>query len=105
VVLATEHRVQFYGSKDLLKWNHLSDFCPPDVNKDVKEWECPNLVCLPIEGSTPTTEKWVLFVAVRGRQNVLKYDYGVKYFVGKTYSKILFKTFESIVQNQHNWLD
>lgn len=60
VSLATQKRVQFYGSKDLKTWAHLSDFGPAGA-KAAANWECPDLFELPIEGE-PGKTHWVLEV-------------------------------------------
>ena len=39
VSLADQKKLQFYGSLDLKKWTHLSDFGPAGV-KDKPNWEC-----------------------------------------------------------------
>ena len=77
VSMANAKYVQFYGSVDLKKWEHLSDFGPAGV-PDKPNWECPDLFELPVEGTEQT--KWVLEVdmgsgAVAGGS-------GGEYFVG-----------------------
>lgn len=58
VSLATEKKLQFYASKDLKAWSHLSDFGPAGVvNKP--NWECPDLFELPVV-SEPGMTRWVL---------------------------------------------
>ncbi len=70
-----EYTVQFYESKDLKKWDLLSEFGKKgDVSKI---WECPSLTKIPMEGSTES--KWILMVSSGHRQK----DYvGMQYFVG-----------------------
>lgn len=70
-----EFKVSFYGSKDLIHWNFLSDF---GNEGDVSMiWECPSLQYLPIEGSKD--KKWVLFLSSQGPY---KGFVGMQYFVG-----------------------
>ncbi|MBB2201031.1 glycoside hydrolase family 32 protein [Gluconacetobacter tumulisoli] len=59
VALARQHRIIFYASPDLLHWTEISRFGPaglPGV-----DYECPNLVELPVEGGGT---RWVLFVSI-----------------------------------------
>lgn len=60
-VLADKHQVRFYGSPDLVHWEHLSDFGPFGGVGGV--WECPDLFTLPIEGE-PGESVWALKVDV-----------------------------------------
>jgi fructan beta-fructosidase len=71
LVLADKHIVQFYGSPDLIHWDHLSDFGPAGDTSGV--WECPSLIEVPIQASGGKT-KWVLFNSAHQ---------GVQYFVGE----------------------
>ena len=57
LMFPVEHFVQFYSSKNLKDWNHLSDFGPAGDTSGV--WECPDLTQVPIEGM-PGEKKWVL---------------------------------------------
>ena len=61
LVMAEERRVRFYGSRDLLRWEHLSFAGPFGFVDGV--WECPDVVLLPIEG-TPD-RAWVLLLSVQ----------------------------------------
>jgi fructan beta-fructosidase len=61
VVLATEHKVRFYGSPDLKRWTPLSDFGPFAATGGV--WECPDLFELPVDGDARNT-RWVLVVNI-----------------------------------------
>ena len=75
VVKPWEFTVQFYGSKDLLHWNYLSEFGHQgDVDMI---WECPSLLELPVEGSKET--KWVFAVSSQGPY---KKSVGMQYFIG-----------------------
>ncbi|MWA15184.1 GH32 C-terminal domain-containing protein [Streptomyces sp. BA2] len=61
VSLSTEHKVQFYSSKNLKDWKLLSDFGPAGATGGV--WECPDLFPLPVDGDKKRT-KWVLVVNI-----------------------------------------
>ena len=71
LMFPVEHFVQFYSSKNLKDWNHLSDFGPAGDTSGV--WECPDLTQVPIEGK-PGKKKWVLQTS----QNA-----SMQYFVGE----------------------
>ena len=58
-VLPDEHKVRFFGSRDLKRWETLSDFGPAGATGGV--WECPDLFVLPVEGE-PGVTRWVLDV-------------------------------------------
>ena len=60
VVLANLRKVRLYSSPDLKTWTHLSDFGSAGAYP-VRNWECPDLFELPIEGE-PGRSKWVLQV-------------------------------------------
>ena len=60
VVLAEQRKVSLYGSPDLKDWTHLSDF-GPEGSHPVRNWECPDLFELPVEGE-PGRSKWILQV-------------------------------------------
>jgi sucrose-6-phosphate hydrolase SacC (GH32 family) len=70
-----EYTVQFYGSKDLIHWNLLSEFGKQgDVDMI---WECPSLLELPVQHSKES--KWVLALSSQGPY---KKAVGMQYFVG-----------------------
>ena len=75
VVKPFEFAVQFYGSKDLIHWEILSQFARQGDYGMI--WECPSLVEMPIEGSKE--RKWVLSVSSQGPY---KGYVGMQYFVG-----------------------
>lgn len=76
VVLPDEYKVQFYGSKNLLKWSLLSEFGGAGDRRKI--WECPALVELPIE-KEPGKSKWVLLVSASNQTDGFV---GMQYFVG-----------------------
>jgi fructan beta-fructosidase len=77
VVLATEHKVSFYGSANLKSWTHLSDFGPANATGGV--WEVPDLFPLAVDGKRKTT-KWVLIVNLN--PGGIAGGSGAQYFVG-----------------------
>jgi fructan beta-fructosidase len=71
LVFAAYDQVQFWGSKDLKKWTHLSDF-GKDEGAHGGVWECPDLF--------PLGDKWVLLVSINpGAPNS---GSGTQYFIG-----------------------
>lgn len=71
LMFPVEHIVQFYSSKNLKEWKHLSSFGPAGDTTGV--WECPDLTQVPVEGA-PGKKKWLLQTS----QNA-----GMQYFVGE----------------------
>ena len=67
---ATEHRVSFYSSPDLIHWTEQSSFGGEGITSAV--WECPDFFPLPVDGSSQEV-KWVLVVTVAD---------SAQYFVG-----------------------
>src|SRR5688500_18501657 len=61
VVKALQHKVAIYESRDLKRWEHLSDFGP--ANAVGGAWECPDLFPLPVDGKRKRT-KWVMLVSL-----------------------------------------
>ena len=80
-VLADQRRVRLYGSPDLIRWAHLSDFGP--AGSTVGEWECPDLFPLSVEGEQNSV-RWVLKVDVgpRNLPHGLPQE-GGQYFIGQ----------------------
>jgi fructan beta-fructosidase len=105
VVLPHEHIVQFYSSKNLKQWEHLSDFGPAGDYTNI--WECPDLSRVPIEND-PGKKKWVL---INSQQTTMQYfvgefdgtkftsenppnkiyrpDYGPDYYAAVTYNLLV----------------
>ena len=102
VVLPHDHIVQFYASKNLIEWEHLSDFGPAGDYTNI--WECPDLLQVPIE-SDPGKKKWVLinsqqttmqyfvgefhgtkFVNENPGDKIYRPDYGPDYYAAVTYN-------------------
>lgn len=61
MAVAGGDKASFYGSLDLKRWTHLSDFGPISGFPE-GAWECPDLFRLPVEGRDET--RWVLKVDV-----------------------------------------
>jgi fructan beta-fructosidase len=77
VVLADQHKVRFYGSRDLKRWNTLSDFGPAGATGGV--WECPDLFPLPVDND-PANVRWVLDVDIN--PGGVAGGSGGQYFIG-----------------------
>jgi fructan beta-fructosidase len=77
-VRAVENRLSIYTSTDLKTWTHASDFGPAGARG--KNWECPDLFELPVEGGAPGEKKWVLGINL-GDSGVAGGS-GGQYFVG-----------------------
>ncbi len=77
-VLAVQHKVRLFGSKDLKHWTALSDFGPAGAVGGA--WECPDLFELPVEGE-PGQTRWVLSVNVN--PGGVAGGSGNQYFVGR----------------------
>lgn len=71
LMLPVEHMVQFYSSKNLKDWNHLSNFGPVGDTSGV--WECPDLTQVPVEG-VKGKKKWLLQMSMNA---------SMQYFVGE----------------------
>ena len=98
LVLALEHKIQFYGSSDLKTWQHLSDFGP--AGSSVGIWEVPELLELPVEGADES--RWML-----------KLDIGLggpcggsagQYFIGQ-FDGTRFTADSSSLESAPNWID
>ena len=78
VALPNEHKVRFYGSPDLKRWEQLSEFGPEGASGG--QWECPTLTEVPVEGSSPRRTGWVLKIGLN--PGGLQGGSGEQYFVG-----------------------
>jgi sucrose-6-phosphate hydrolase SacC (GH32 family) len=76
-VLPDQHKVRFFGSRDLKRWETLSDFGPAGATGGV--WECPDLFALPVEGE-PGVTRYVLDVDLN--PGGVAGGSGGQYFVG-----------------------
>ena len=75
VALPDERKIQFYGSRNLREWTHLSDFGPAGSTTGI--WECPDMFPLPVDGDS----RWVLVVSVA--TGAPAGGSGTQYFVGR----------------------
>lgn len=78
VSLPAQRKVRFYRSKDLKKWEYLSEFGPQGAYGGA--WECPDIFELPVE-NRPGETRWVLEVDL-DRRGYAKGS-GGQYFVGR----------------------
>ncbi|WP_111643007.1 glycoside hydrolase family 32 protein [Marinimicrobium alkaliphilum] len=60
ITLSEDFAVNFYGSPNLKDWTLLSQFTAEGAPVD-KNWECPDMWYLPIDGD-PNNKRWVLEV-------------------------------------------
>jgi sucrose-6-phosphate hydrolase SacC (GH32 family) len=78
VSLPDDHKVSIYGSPDLKKWEHLSDFGPEGAVSG--QWECPELFELSVDGNAAHT-RWVLKIGLN--PGAVQGGSGEQYFVGR----------------------
>jgi fructan beta-fructosidase len=76
-VLADHRQALFFSSPDLKHWTKLSEFGP--ASDDVGQWECPDLLELPIEGTNDT--RWVLII--NRNPGAPAGGTGVRYLIGQ----------------------
>jgi fructan beta-fructosidase len=78
VVLGAENKAAIYTSTNLKQWDKASEFGPAGARG--KNWECPDLIELPVEGGAPGEKKWVLTINLG--DNAVGGGSGAQYFVG-----------------------
>jgi fructan beta-fructosidase len=78
VVHGAENKASVYTSTNLRHWDKASDFGPAGARG--KNWECPDLIELPVEGGAPGEKKWVLTINLG--DNAVAGGSGAQYFVG-----------------------
>ncbi|WP_152658590.1 glycoside hydrolase family 32 protein [Oceanobacillus sp. CFH 90083] len=61
MALACGDHIQFYNSPNLIDWTYLSSF-GKEYPSHIGVWECPDLLYLPVEGSSK--KEWVLIVSI-----------------------------------------
>ncbi len=76
-VLADHRKAVFFSSTDLKQWTKMSEFGP--AGDDAGQWECPDLLELPIEGTTDT--RWVLII--NRNPGAPAGGTGVRYLIGE----------------------
>lgn len=85
VALGAQRKIAFYTSSDLKSWTHIYDFGPAG-GASGDNWETPDLVQLPVDGSS-TNKKWVLIYGVYpGSGNVVSQQYCIGTFDGTTFT-------------------
>lgn len=77
VVKANEKKVAIFTSPNLINWEHQSDFGP--LAAQGGDWECPDLIQLPIDGDT-TKKSWIMIVSLN--PGGIEGGSGTQYFVG-----------------------
>jgi fructan beta-fructosidase len=119
VVLPVEHITQFYSSKNLKEWNHLSDFGPIGDTSGV--WECPDLTQVPIDGM-PGKKKWLLqtsqnssmqyfvgefdgvkFINESSTEKIYRPDYGPDYYAAIAYGQLPAAHLPTAIGWLNNW--
>jgi fructan beta-fructosidase len=77
-VMALENRALIYTSADLRNWTYASSFGPAGGRG--KNWECPDLFELPVEGGAPGERRWILTINLG--DSAVGGGSGGQYFVG-----------------------
>jgi fructan beta-fructosidase len=118
VMLPIEHQVQFYSSTNLKQWTYLSSFGPVGDTSGV--WECPDLVQIPIDGTTKT--KWLLqlsqnasmqyfigefdgvqFINENPINKIFRPDYGPDYYAAISYNQLPISHKPIAISWANNW--
>lgn len=94
LVLPNLHKALFYSSRDLLKWEYMSEFGPAGAVGGI--WECPDLIELAVDGD-PARTKWVLLMSLNPGGPAG--GSGMQYFVGD------FDGTTFAADGQTRWLD
>jgi fructan beta-fructosidase len=103
MVFAAYDHIKFWGSQDLKKWEHLSDF-GKEYGVHGGVWECPDLFPIKVEGAGET--KYVLLVSLNpgGPNGGSATQYFVGTFNGKKFT--LDESFAPSVQDRKAvWID
>ena len=82
VAVPFEHKLQFYSSSDLKKWELLSEFGKQGDTRKI--WECPSLTPLFVDGD-PAKKKWLLMVSSGNPDAATGMQYFIGDFDGKTF--------------------
>jgi fructan beta-fructosidase len=78
VSLPNDHKVAFYASPDLKKWDRVGEFGPAGATGG--QWECPDLFEAMVDGDS-SQKRWVLKVGLN--PGGLQGGSGEQYFVGR----------------------
>jgi fructan beta-fructosidase len=119
LMFPVEHIVQFYSSKNLKDWNHLSDFGPAGDTTGV--WECPDLTQVPVK-EIPGKKKWLLqtsqnasmqyfvgefdgvsFKNENPADKIYRPDYGPDYYAAITYNQLPATHLPTAIGWLNNW--
>lgn len=119
LMFPVEHIVQFYASKNLKEWKHLSDFGPAGDTSGV--WECPDLTQVPVQGM-PGKKKWLLqtsqnasmqyfvgefngekFINENSNTVINRPDYGPDYYAAITYNQLPATIAPTAIGWVNNW--
>ena len=119
LMFPVEHLVQFYQSKNLKDWTHLSNFGPVGDTSGV--WECPDLTQVPIAG-VPSKQKWLLqtsqnasmqyfvgefdgttFTNENTINNINRPDYGPDYYAAIAYNQLPKNDLPTSIGWVNNW--
>ncbi len=91
MIIACDDRVRFYNSKNLKKWEYLSEF-GSEIGVHGGVWECPDLIKLEVEtehlnSKSQTEKKWILAVGdSHGRKTGVLTQYFLGEFDGERFS-------------------
>lgn len=99
VALSKTHKLLFYTSDNLRKWENVSEFGPENAVGGV--WECPSLYPLPLDGDGET--KWIAQVGLNPGGPPGTPGSGTQYFVGQFDGTTFTPDPESLEQT--NWVD
>lgn len=77
-VMADENKAVIFTSPNLKQWTFASSFGPAGGRG--KNWECPDLFEMPVEGGRPGEKRWVLSINLG--DNAVGGGSGGQYFVG-----------------------
>ncbi|MGF2414075.1 MAG: GH32 C-terminal domain-containing protein, partial [Ferruginibacter sp.] len=119
LMFPVEHIVQFYSSKNLKEWQHLSDFGPAGDTSGV--WECPDLTQVPVKG-TLEQKKWLLqtsqnanmqyfvgefdgvkFTNENPTNKIFRPDYGPDYYAAIAYNQLPATVLPTSIGWVNNW--
>lgn len=100
LVLPNVHKALFYSSRDLQRWEWMSEFGPAQAVGGI--WECPDLFELPVDGD-PARRKWVLIMSLNPGGPAG--GSGTQYFVGDFDGKRFIQDPPAAGGDPVQWLD
>ncbi|WLR51024.1 glycoside hydrolase family 32 protein [Bacillus tianshenii] len=98
MLLAAGKKIMFYGSKNLVDWNYLSEF-GEGKGAQGGVWETPELFHLPVDGNE-NDKKWILQVDMN--PGSVAGGSGGQYFIGEFNGKEFISEQEN---DEINWVD